>query len=193
VGFSSAYFFLFPLLLLAVAGALARRSDIRPFRVLSLAVAINYLVCLPFFLFFTVPERWWFSESGAVLLSDLWSVNLIELIRPFSALDKSFPSMHVSLTTLAVTLSFMWRLRYRWSVLFLGCAVVLSTVALGIHWLPDLVAGAATGVIAVTLALRVDARVAEARPGGARPAPPAGQPPASSATAAGAGVEALHG
>jgi DNA-binding SARP family transcriptional activator/membrane-associated phospholipid phosphatase len=193
VGFSSAYFFLFPLLLVGVGGALARRSDIRPFRVFSLAVVANYLVCLPFFLFFTVPERWWFSESGAVLLSDLWSVHLIELIRPFSALDNSFPSMHVSLTALAVLASFRWRLRYRWCVLFLGCAVALSTVVLGIHWLPDVVAGAATGVIGLGLALRVDARVERALGDGTHLVLPPGTRSAASEPGVATGAGAVHG
>jgi membrane-associated phospholipid phosphatase len=41
-------------------------------------------------------------------------------------------------------------------VLFLGATVVLATFALGIHWLMDIVAGLAAGVLAVVLALRVE-------------------------------------
>lgn len=164
LGYTSAYFFIFPLLLLGVGVALARRRDIRPFRVLSLAAVINYAVCLPFFLFFPVPERWWYADAGAVLLSDLWSVRLIDTIRPISGLDNSFPSVHVSLTVLAVLASFAFRLRLRWTVLYLGAAVVLATLVLGIHWLADVIAGAAAGVLSLAMAWRVDERLARADP-----------------------------
>jgi DNA-binding SARP family transcriptional activator/membrane-associated phospholipid phosphatase len=164
LGYTSAYFFIFPLLLLGVGIALVRRPDIRPFRVLSLGAVINYAVCLPFFLFFPVPERWWYADAGAILLSDLWSARLIDAVRPISGLDNSFPSAHVSLTVLAVLASFAFHLRHRWTVLFLGLAVVLATVVLGIHWLADVIAGAAAGVLSLAIALRIDGRLAEAEP-----------------------------
>jgi hypothetical protein len=88
-------FFLLPLVCIHVALNLARREDPRPYRALSLAVAIDYAVSLPFFLFFPVPERWAVFESEAMLLSDKWSDRLIEAIRPMSGLDNSFPSNHV--------------------------------------------------------------------------------------------------
>ena len=164
MGYTSAYFFIFPLLLLGVGVALARRPDIRPFRVLSLAAVTNYVVCLPFFLLFPVPERWWYADAGAVLLSDLWSARLIDAIRPISGLDNSFPSVHVSLTVLAVLASFAFRLRFRWSILYLGAAVVLATLVLGIHWLADVIAGTAAGVLSLAIAFRMDRRLAVAEP-----------------------------
>jgi DNA-binding SARP family transcriptional activator/membrane-associated phospholipid phosphatase len=175
LGYTSAYFFIFPLLLLGVGIALVRRRDIRPFRVISLAAVINYAVCLPFFLFFPVPERWWYADAGAILLSDLWSDRLIDAIRPISGLDNSFPSVHVSLTVLAVLASFVFHLRLRWTVLYLGVAVVLATLVLGIHWLADVIAGAAAGVLSLAIALRLDGRLAEADPQQAarrEPSPP---------------------
>jgi membrane-associated phospholipid phosphatase len=160
VGFSVSYFFIFPALLVTIGLALAMRSSVRPYRVFATAVAINYLISLPFFLFFPVPERWSYSDSGAMVLSDLWSTGLIDMVRPISGLDNSFPSFHVSLTTVLVLASFIYRLRFRWSVLFLGGTVVLATFVLGIHWLPDLVAGAAAGVLSVMLAILLDRRLA---------------------------------
>ena len=162
IGYSMAYFVVFPLLLVLVGVALERRGSIRPYRRFSLGVAINYLISLPFFLFFPVPERWFYPESGAMVLSDLWSVHLIELFRLISALDNSFPSFHVSLTVLVVVMSMLHRLRFRWSVLFLGASIALATFALGIHWVTDLVAGAATGVLSAVLAWRVDASLPDA-------------------------------
>lgn len=161
LGYTTSYFFIFPLLLVGVGVALARRPGIRPYRVFSVAVLINYLISLPFFLLFPVPERWWYADTGAVVLSDLWSARLIDAIRPISGLDNSFPSVHVSLTVLVVLTSFAFRLRYRWSVLFLGTTVALATLVLGIHWLADVVAGLAAGVLCVAAALHIDRRLAD--------------------------------
>jgi tRNA A-37 threonylcarbamoyl transferase component Bud32/membrane-associated phospholipid phosphatase len=159
IGYSSAYFVLFPLLLVAVGIALARRPDIRPFRVFSLAVLINYALCLPFFILFPVPERWAYSESGAMLLSDKWSSQFIEAFRPISGLDNCFPSFHVSVTVVIILVAVLYRLRLRYSVLALGTTVILSTFVLGIHWIADIIAGLAVGALSVMLALRLDHKI----------------------------------
>lgn len=155
-GYSIAYYFIFPLMCLLVAGALAKRSDIRPFRVLTFAVIIDYLISLPFFLFFPVMERWTNAESGAMLLSDRWSSKLIEYVRPLSGLDNCFPSSHVSIMVLVIVVCFLFDVRFRLPVLALGVAVIISTFVLGIHWLPDMIAGAAVGGLSVALAMRLE-------------------------------------
>jgi membrane-associated phospholipid phosphatase len=159
IGYSSSYFILFPVLLIVVGIVLARRPEIRPFRVFSLSVLINYALCLPFFILFPVPERWAYSESGAMLLSDKWSSQLIEAFRPISGLDNCFPSFHVSLTVVIILVALLYRLRLRYSVLALGATVILSTFVLGIHWIADVIAGLAVGALSVMLALRIDHRI----------------------------------
>ena len=158
-GYSGAYFFALLFLVVGTGVALARRPDPRPFATFAVAVSAAYAVSLPFFLFFPVPERWAWPDSGAILLSDLWAPRLIEVFRPISGLNNCFPSFHVSLTTVVVGLCFTERLRYRWAALWLGLLVILSTLVLGIHWLTDIVAGFATGVIALAVALRFGDRV----------------------------------
>jgi membrane-associated phospholipid phosphatase len=151
---SVAYFILFPVLAVGVLIALARRSEIVPFRVLCLAVAIDYVVSLPWFLLFPVPERWAHPESNAVLLSDQWSSALIDSIRPLSALNNSFPSTHVSLTVVLILVCWVFHVRLRSTVTALGAMVVLATFALGIHWIADIIAGVAVGVLSVAAAWR---------------------------------------
>jgi membrane-associated phospholipid phosphatase len=150
-GYSISYFFLFLLLSVGVAFALARRKEISPYRVFSLAIAIDYAVSLPFYLFFPVPERWAYPDSGAMLLSDLWSSKLIEAIRPISGLDNCFPSFHVSGTVVTILVCYLLQVRLRTSVLALGMTIILSTFVLGIHWAPDIIAGLAVGVLSVSL------------------------------------------
>ena len=171
-GYSISYFLLTPLLAGAVALALWRRRELAPFRVFSLAIAFDYWISLPFFLLFPLPERWAHPGSGAILLSDRLSPVLIEAIRPMSGLDNSFPSFHVSLSVVVVLACFLFRLPYRRSVAALGATIVLSTFVLGIHWLPDIVAGLALGVLSILLARRLDLRLTSAHPA-PRPAAPA--------------------
>jgi membrane-associated phospholipid phosphatase len=138
-----------------VAWALARKQDPQPYQAVSLAVAIDYAVSLPFFIFFPVPERWSSPLTEAMLLSDRVSDRLIEFIRPMSGLDNSFPSFHVSLTVLVVVACFMFQLPMRVSALVFGASIVLSTFVLGVHWMPDMIAGVAVGIGSVLLAWRM--------------------------------------
>jgi len=154
--YSSAYFFAMLLLVGFTGWGLARRRGREPFRVYALSMTLAYAISLPFFLFFPVPERWAYPESGAILLSDLWAPTLIEIFRPISGLDNCFPSFHVSLTVVMVSLCFIYRLKYRWSALWIGLLIALSTSILGIHWLTDITAGLATGILAVAAARLLD-------------------------------------
>ena len=153
--YSTSYFVLFPLLGVAVLVALARREAIAPFRVMCLAIAADYMISLPLFLMFPVPERWAYPESHAILLSDQWSSALINAIRPMSALNNSFPSTHVSLTVIIIAVCWLFNVRLRNMVTALGLTVVLATFFLGIHWLADIIAGATVGLLSVGLAWRV--------------------------------------
>ena len=68
--YSISYFGLFPVLAIGILIALARRPELAPFRVLCLAVAADYIVCVPWFLLFAVPEGWAYRVSFYFLLSD---------------------------------------------------------------------------------------------------------------------------
>jgi membrane-associated phospholipid phosphatase len=152
--YSTAYFVLFPVVALAVLIALARRKELAPLRVVCLAVTADYLMSLPWFILFPVPERWAYPESNAILLSDLWSSSLILSIRPFSAVNNCFPSTHVSLMVIFVAVCWLFEVRFRNVVASLGLIVVLSTFVLGIHWCADIVAGVFVGALSVAIAWR---------------------------------------
>ena len=158
---SIAYFFVPALLLAWTMAAMIPRATLDGYRVFVLAIVVCYCISLPFYLFLPVPERWAFPDSQAVLLSDLWSTELIETIRPISGLDNCFPSFHVSGTFATVLVWYLFGLRYRHAVAFLGSAVAISTILLGIHWLADVVAGLALAVIGVRTAVWLNERVRE--------------------------------
>ncbi|MFH1434078.1 MAG: protein kinase [Pseudomonadota bacterium] len=163
LGYSFSYFLLFPLMLLGVTIALAMRESLTPFRVFALAIAVNYLLALGFFLFFPVPERWAFPDSNAILLSDVLSTRLIAAIRPISGLDNCFPSLHVSFTVVMISTGYLFKFRLKNSFLFLGATIVLSTFVLGIHWCADIAAGIATGLLSVCLAVLADRAITKKR------------------------------
>lgn len=154
--FSFSYFFLLPLLLAAIGWILWKKPTIRPFRVYTLSLLFNYFLSLPFFLFFPVPERWAHPESNAILLSDLLTTRLIETLRPISGLDNCFPSIHVSFSLIVIFMAYCYGMRFRHSILFLGLSIILSTLALGIHWAPDIIFGLIMGALSCTLALAAD-------------------------------------
>ena len=160
VGYSFSYFLLLPILLIGTATAFALRSSISPYRVFTLAILINYVLSLPFFIFFPVPERWAFPDANAILLSDFLSIYLIEFIRPISGLDNCFPSIHTSFTIITIYACYHFNTRFSKSVLFLGITVLLSTFILGIHWMADIVAGMAMGVLSISLAIIFDQKLA---------------------------------
>ena len=153
-GYSASYSVIFPVLCLYVAWALARHRDAEAYQTVSLAVAIDYAISLPFFIFFPVPERWASPMTEAMLLSDKVSDKLIEYMRPLSGLDNCFPSFHVSLTVLVVAACFLFRVRLRKAALALGATIVLATFVLGVHWIPDMIAGFAVGIASLLLAWR---------------------------------------
>ena len=152
--YSTSYFILFPVLAIGVLVTLACRREIATFRVLCLATAIDYVISLPWFLFFPVPERWAYPESSAVLLSDQWTSALIDSIRPMSALNNSFPSTHVSLSVILILVCWLFNVRFRMTVTALTTTVILATFVLGIHWLADIIAGLAVGALSVGIAWR---------------------------------------
>lgn len=168
--YSISYFAVLPAMMAAVAIVLARRADLKAFRIFTLAVTFDYAISLPFFLLFPLPERWAFPESGAILLSDVWSTGLIKALRLISGLDNSFPSTHVSFAVLTALVMIRVGGRYRWTFLPIALTVVVSTFVLGLHWLPDILAGGALGVLAVLLAERFDHSLAEVS-GEATPTP----------------------
>jgi membrane-associated phospholipid phosphatase len=159
VGYSFSYFALFPLMLLGSVAACWRRESTGALRIFSVAVAVNYLMALPFFVFMPVPERWAFPGAKATLLSDLISSKLIEVVRPISGLDNCFPSMHAALSVLVILLAYWCRSRWRHCVACLGATIILSTFFLGVHWIPDIVMGAACAGLSFAAAVGLNHRL----------------------------------
>lgn len=113
-------------------------------------IVINYIVLIPFYIFFPVHTP---ADSGAlttvtpILYNNQYFGRMVTGIDP---LDNCFPSGHVSL--ILSTLFVMWKAkgedrarygRYAYFVLVSFLLITLSVLYLGIHWPADIVAGIA--------------------------------------------------
>src|SRR5204863_1066473 len=63
-------------------------------------------------------------------------------------------STHVSLTVVVIATCWLFQVRLRNTVTALGTTVILATFVLGIHWLADIIAGIAVGLLSVAIAWR---------------------------------------
>ena len=60
----------------------------------------------------------------------------------------------MSLTVVIIAVCWLFHVRLRTTVTALGMMVILATFVLGIHWLADIVAGVAVGLLSVAVAWR---------------------------------------
>jgi len=141
-----AYLILFPALLFGSAHAYDRLNDFRRLRMTAYVYAFNYLLCLPFYIFFPVTEPWRMSPAQVLPLMDSVHPWLIDIVRPMSGLDNCFPSYHCSLTISLVLVACSGApRRFARAALISGGLILLSTVYLGFHWVLDLLTGVLAG------------------------------------------------
>ncbi len=125
-----------PILILAL-------DDRATFRRYSIAMLFNYLVLLPFYIFFPVTVSGFYAESGMtpVLYID---TNWGRMVTSVDPLNNDFPSAHVSLVVTALLILASAGVDYRRYYYFMACAAVgitFSVLYLGVHWLADVFAG----------------------------------------------------
>lgn len=116
------------------------------------AVIINYVIAIPFYLFFPVNEVWSYAPAHVqFLMLDIYP-NFEQQYRALSGLNNCFPSLH---TSVSVTLAIM-AIRSgnkRWAVFttISAAIIVFSIFYLGIHWLTDMIGGLVLAGTASTL------------------------------------------
>lgn len=120
----------------------------------SVAMLFNYVVLIPFYLFFPVTVTGFYSDSGLTPLLYI-NTNWGRVVTSVDPLNNDFPSGHVSivLTTMLVMASAGWD--RRGYVYFLAASVigiVFAVLYLGVHWLADVFAGLVLAVGATMLA-----------------------------------------
>jgi membrane-associated phospholipid phosphatase len=130
-------------------------DNLRPFRHLMLAYALNYAIGVTcYILFIAYGPRNLMPELVESLLYTNWPRSQLLTSQVNSEINV-FPSLHTSLSVTVVALAYRTRRSYpAWLVLSIpiACAVIASTMYLGIHWGVDVVAGVVLGIGSLLLA-----------------------------------------
>jgi membrane-associated phospholipid phosphatase len=130
---------------------LLMNSDGKTFRRYSVAMIVNYLVLIPFYVFFPVGVT---SSSPASGVAPLLYVhpNWGRLVTSIDPLNNGFPSGHTSLIVTTLLIFALSQGRYRGYTAFLSVAsigIVVSVLHLGVHWPPDVIMGVVVAIFAV--------------------------------------------
>ncbi len=158
--FTWVYILFFPQALIVCLVIYTIDRDRAALRQLLVGFAANYVLALPFYVFFPVSEAWsLFPDDGITLRMDAVSPVLMAAYRPMSGIDNCFPSLHASI---ALTMWLTTRDRPRPRLVPFTAAVAWFTIAstfyLGIHWITD----AAAGILLALLARRISRRLSGA-------------------------------
>ena len=160
--FSAVYVVGYAVLLVAPLGIYLFAERAHPIKLLVTAYAVNYAVAVVFYTAVVAygPRNADRSSSGTS--ADAPLLELVPDITMITALVNTntnvFPSLHASLSVTVLLVAVLTRAEFpRWLVVaaVLAVSIVVSTMALGIHWLTDVVAGVVLAVGAVAVARRV--------------------------------------
>ncbi|NEW04526.1 inositol phosphorylceramide synthase [Paenibacillus sp. SYP-B3998] len=153
----SSYFYvvIFPAVMIASIAIYTYQKNYKLFYALCYALMFNYMIAIPFYLFFPVNEVWSFHPNVKLLILDVFPT-FEQDYRPLSGLDNCFPSLHTSISVSMAVIAMKSRSTF-WKV-FVPCSsgfIIFTIFYLGIHWLSDMCAGVVLGVVAARLALRI--------------------------------------
>ncbi|WP_238162442.1 phosphatase PAP2 family protein [Cohnella sp. AR92] len=163
------YLVFFQAVMIASIAIYTYKGNSRLFYAFCVALLLNYLIALPFFLFVPVDEAWSASPHIQFLMLDVFP-RFEQEYRHLSGLDNCVPSLHTSISVTMALLAARSGIR-RWAV-FAGInatIILFSIFYLGIHWLTDMTLGLGLAAISVAVGLKVGAwaeRPAKARAAG---------------------------
>lgn len=164
--FSAVYVFGYAVLLTFPLVAYVFASSARPLKTLVAAYSINYAVAVVCYTAVraygprTFHEQSGSAESVSHGLVELFP-DIVYLTSLVNSQTNVFPSLHTSLSVTVLAVALLTHTEFpRWTPIaaLLAVSIVLSTMALGIHWLIDVVAGVGLAGLSVAGAQRVVAR-----------------------------------
>lgn len=154
-------YFSYFMLFMIVGGVLYGRRDKRPFRQLMDATVLSYLICYTVFIFFptegpayTLAAQHSFPLSGAGPFH--WTVMLIQ--KNAGVHGNAFPSAHVAGGVVALIFAWRHAPKLGLSLTPLVILLCLGAVYNRYHYLSDVVAGVAVGVVPAAWVMASGAR-----------------------------------
>ena len=160
--FVAAYTVGYAVLLVAPVVVYFFAQSVQPIRRLLVAYAVNYAVAVPLYAAVVAYGPRNADRGGGSTSAES---TLIEFVPDITAITvhinsntNVFPSLHASLSVTVLLVAWTTKAEFdRWFSLaaVLAGSVVVSTMALGIHWVTDVIAGIALAAVAVAIATRV--------------------------------------
>jgi membrane-associated phospholipid phosphatase len=149
------YVVVFPAVMIASIGIYAYQRNFKLFYAVCYALMINYMIAIPFYLFFPVTEVHAFNPNVKFLMLDAFPTFENDY-RPLSDLDNCFPSLHTSISVTMAMIALKSKNGF-WKIFAPASAaiVIFSIFYLGVHWLTDMAAGMVLGLLAARIALRL--------------------------------------
>ncbi|MEM2934938.1 MAG: phosphatase PAP2 family protein [Candidatus Thermoplasmatota archaeon] len=120
-------------------------------KISTYAILINYLVLVPFYLFFNVSVTSSYPEVKPLLYSNEQYMSLVLLV---DRLTDNFPSGHISVLVSACLVVFSHQDMKRYKIFIFSTTIFMPFVILylGIHWLMDIFSGFILGVASYFIA-----------------------------------------
>ncbi len=149
------YVVVFPAVMLASVGIYTYQKNYKLLYSVCYALMFNYMIAIPFYLFFPVNEVWVFHPNVNLLITNVFPTFESDY-RPLSGLDNCFPSLHTSISVSMAIIALKSRSAFwRYFAPFSAAVIIFTIFYLGIHWLIDMFAGVLLGVFAARLGLRI--------------------------------------
>ncbi len=152
------YVVVFTALIAASLGLYAHPKSRPLFYAFCYAIIINYIIAIPFYLFFPVDEVWSYNPQVRFLIPDVFP-SFEHSYRALSGINNCFPSLHTSISATVALLALRSGNRV-WSGLALAsCGIIIFSIFyLGIHWLTDTMGGLALALFAVKMGTLISGR-----------------------------------
>ena len=125
-----------------------------PYKVTVTSYAVNYAVAIPLYAGVLAYGPRVYSAEVSHGLLELFP-EITGLLALANSAENVFPSLHTSMALTVLLIAVQTHSEFpRWTPIaaFLSLNIVVSTMALGIHWLVDVVAGVLLAWISVTVA-----------------------------------------
>jgi membrane-associated phospholipid phosphatase len=149
------YVVIFSSLMIASVFIYTYQKNYKMFYAVCYAIILNYLVAIPFYLFFSVSEVWSFHPDVHFLMGQVFPTFEIDY-RPLSGVHNCFPSLHTSISVSMAVIALKSKNKFwgRFTV-FSAAFIIFSIFYLGIHWLTDASAGLVLGITAGRFGIKI--------------------------------------
>jgi membrane-associated phospholipid phosphatase len=149
------YVCIFTSLMVASLFIYTYQKNYKMFYAVCYAIIFNYLIAIPFYLFFSVNEVWSFRSDVYPLMLHAFP-SFETAYRPTSGIANCFPSLHTSISVSMAFVAMRSGNKFWGRFALVSCfCIIFSIFYLGIHWLTDMCAGLVLGVVAARVGIHI--------------------------------------